>query len=104
MPDKQLHEWWVLVMTGFFSVYCGWLSYLLKVQEGKQFIWREFFLHGAISAVSGLVCYEILAYQGFPAELCGSLAGVAGWGGTRAIRLAEVVIQKRLGVDREDLK
>ena len=57
-------------MTGFFSVFCGWLSYLLKVQE----------------------------------ELCGILAGVAGWGGTRAIRLAEVVIQKRLGVDGEDLK
>ena len=95
-------------MTGFFSVFCGWLSYLLKVQEGKQFIWREFFLHGAISAVSGLVCYEILAYQGFPAALFGTLdgclAGVAGWGGTRAIRLAEVVIQKRLGVDGEDLK
>lgn len=104
MPEKHIHEWGVLVMTGFFSGFCGWLSYLLKVQEGKPFVWAEFLLHGAISAVSGLVCFEVLVYQGFPAELCGSLAGVAGWGGTRAIRLAEVVIQKRLGVDREDLK
>ncbi|WP_417217015.1 phage holin family protein [Sutterella wadsworthensis] len=76
----------------------------MKVQEGKAFTWREFLLHGAISAVCGLISYEVLFYEGFPPQLCGALSGMAGWGGTRVIRLLEVVLQKRLGLDKEDLK
>ena len=52
----------------------------------------------------GLICYEVLFYEGFPPQLCGALSGMAGWGGTRVIRLLEVVLQKRLGLDKEDLK
>lgn len=87
-----------------FAALCGWLSYLLKVQEGQKFSFKEFLLHGAISAVCGLISYEILSYEGFPSNLCGALAGMAGWGGTRLIRLLEIVLEKRLGVTKEDLK
>ena len=104
MPYRDLSDWQVLASAGSFAAICGWLSYLLKVQEGKRFYWREFFLHGAISAVCGLISYEILAYEGFPPQLSGAISGLAGWGGTRAIRLVELVIQKRLGVDKEDMK
>lgn len=104
MPYRNLSEVQILAAAGSFATVCGWLSYLLKVQEGKSFLWREFFLHGAISAVCGLISYEVLAYEGFPPQLCGAISGLAGWGGTRAIRLAELVIQKRLGVDKEDMK
>lgn len=51
-----------------------------------------------------LISYEVLFYEGFPPQLCGALSGMAGWGGTRVIRLLEVVLQKRLGLDKEDLK
>lgn len=104
MPYRDLSEGQILSAAVGFAAICGWLSYLLKVQEGKAFSWREFFLHGAISAVCGLISYEILSYEGFPPQLCGALSGLAGWGGTRAIRLAGIVARKRLGIDEEDLK
>lgn len=99
MPFKNLNEFQMLGIAGSFAGLCGWLSYLLKVQEGKAFTWREFLLHGAISAVCGLISYEIS-----PPQLCGALSGLAGWGGARVLRIIEVVITKRLGVSKEDLK
>ena len=92
-----------LVASGFFAAICGWLSYLLKVQEGKSFTFREFLLHGAISAVCGLISYELLSYEGLPSNLCGALSGMAGWGGTRLIRLLELLLTKKLGVSRDEL-
>lgn len=103
MPYRDLSDGQILAAAGGFATICGWLSYLLKVQEGKAFTWREFLLHGAISAVCGLISYEVLFYEGFPPNLCGALAGMAGWGGTRLIRLLEIVFEKRLGVTKEDL-
>lgn len=105
MLEKEvITESQALAASGGFAAICGWLSYLLKVQEGQPFSFREFLLHGAISAVCGLISYEVLFYEGFPPNLCGALSGMAGWGGTRVIRLLEVVLQKRLGLDKEDLK
>ena len=75
MTYRDLSDGQILAAAGGFATICGWLSYLLKVQEGKAFLWREFFLHGAISAVCGLISYEILAYEGFPPQLCGALSG-----------------------------
>ena len=57
-----------------------------------------------ISAMCGLISYEILSYEGFPQELCGALSGLAGWGGTRLIRVLEIVINKKIGINKEDLK
>lgn len=104
MPFKNLNEFQMLGIAGSFAGLCGWLSYLLKVQEGKAFTWREFLLHGAISAVCGLISYEIFVYESLPPQLCGALSGLAGWGGTRVLRIIEVVITKLLGVSKEDLK
>lgn len=104
MPYRDLTDGQILAAAGSFATICGWLSYLLKVQEGKVFSWREFFLHGAISAMCGLISYEILAYEGFTPQLCGALSGLAGWGGTRVLRLIEIVVTKKAGVDKEDLK
>ena len=103
MPYRDLSDGQILAAAGGFATICGWLSYLLKVQEGKAFTWREFLLHGAISAVCGLICYEVLFYEGFPPQLCGAWSCMVGGGGTLVIRLREVVLQKRLGLDKEDL-
>ena len=104
MPEKEvITEAQALAASGTFASICGWLNYLLTVQEGKVFSWREFLLHGAISAVCGLISYEVLFYVFFPPQLCGALSGMAGWGGTRLIRLLEIVLEKRLGVTKEDL-
>lgn len=65
MPYRDLSDGQILAAAGGFAMICGWLSYLLKVQEGKAFTWREFLLHGAISAVCGLISYEVLFTKGF---------------------------------------
>lgn len=104
IEKEMITETQALAASGGFAALCGWLSYLLKVQEGKPFSFREFLLHGAISAVCGLICYELFTYEGFPPNLCGALAGMAGWGGTRLIRLLELILIKRAGVSSEELK
>lgn len=96
-------DWNAVGMASGFGGICGWLSYLLKVEEGKKFSFKEFILHGAISAVCGLICFELLRFEGLPAELCGSLSGVAGWGGTRLIRLVEILIRRRAQVSKAEL-
>ena len=112
MPLKSLPEGAIVAICGAFAGSCGSLSYLLKVEEGKPFSWREFALHTTISAVFGLIAYEILSYESFPPQVAGALCGVAGWGGTRLIRIIEIIlpriaaaiISKKLGISKEDLK
>ncbi len=112
MPLKSLPEGAIVAICGAFAGFCGSLSYLLKVEEGKPFSWREFALHTTISAVFGLIAYEILSYESFPPQVAGALCGVAGWGGTRLIRIIEIIlpriaaaiISKKLGISKEDLK
>lgn len=99
MPEKQFGPLQTLLMTVGFSGLCGWLSYLLKVQEGKPFKWGELFLHGAVSAAAGLVCFELLAYAEFPERLCSALSGVAGWGGTRFFKLLWLFGSRKTGLD-----
>lgn len=104
MPYRNWSHTEILGAVSGFSALCGSLHYLLKVEEGKPFSWRELALHGMISAMCGLISYEILSYEGFPQELCGALSGLAGWGGTRLIRVLEIVINKKLGINKDDLK
>lgn len=104
MPYKDLSEGAIALISGGFAGVCGALSYLLKIEEGKPFGMWEFLLHTTISAVFGLIAYELLTYQQFPPQVAGALCGVAGWGGTRLIRIFEVLLQKRLGITKEDLK
>lgn len=112
MPLKSLSDGQILGICGAFAGFCGSLSYLLKVEEGKPFSWREFVLHTTISGVFGLIAYEVLSYEDFPPQVAGALCGVAGWGGTRLIRIVEILlpkfaaalIRKKLGLDKEDLK
>lgn len=101
MPFKEFSDLQALVASTGFAGVCGWLNYLLSVQEGRSFSLREMLLHCAISAMCGLISYELLAFEGLPPGVCGALSGMAGWGGTRLIRLIEIAVAKRLR--KEDL-
>lgn len=90
-------------ICGLFAGFCGSLSYFLKVEEGHPFKWSEFVLHVVISAVFGLMTYEVLSYYGMPPQVAGACCGMAGWMGTRLARIIEIVIRKRLGVSKEEL-
>lgn len=105
MPEKEvITETQALAASGGFAALCGWLNYLLLIEEGREFSWGGMFLHCAISAVCGLISYEILTYEGFPPGFCGALSGLAGWGGTRVLRLIEIVVTKRTGIKKDDLE
>ena len=105
MPEKEvINELQAMAASTGFAGWCGLLKYLAMVQEGRLFTWRDFFLNGLISAACGAICYEVMVYEGFPHGLCGALSGMAGWGGTQLLKLIEVVVRKRLGVTKEDLK
>lgn len=86
-----------LAIAGGFGGLCGFLSYLLKVEEGKPFKWSELALHTTISAVCGLAAFTLLdELAGFSPSVCGTFSGVAGWMGTRLIRIVEVRVEKKL--------
>lgn len=93
-----------LIISGLFAGLCGALSYLLKVEENRKFVWSEFILHTIISAVFGLIAFEILIFEGFPPELCGALCGMAGWFGTRIVKIIEIMIRKKLGITKREWK
>ena len=100
---QQLNELQVAGICALFAGLCSSLSYLLKVEEGHPFKWREFALHITISSVFGLMTFEVLDYYGFPPQVAGALCGAAGWMGTRLIRILEIVVRKKLGVTKEEL-
>lgn len=95
---EHLREVWAnLAVSCIFAAVCGSLSYLLKVEEGKQFKWTEFVLHTVISAVCGLITYTTLRnLAGFDPDVCGAFCGIAGWMGTRLLRVIEIRVQKNI--------
>lgn len=86
----------LMVAFGFAGL-CGGLNYLLKVEEGKEFSWTELILHTVISGVCGLGTFVILRHlAGFEPDVCGAFCGVAGWMGTRLLRIIECRFTKRM--------
>ena len=106
MPDliRNLTHSDYLILGGGFAGLSGGVSYLLKNVEGKPFKWSEFFLHVLASMIFGLIAFEFASFEGVPDELCGAIAGCAGWLGTRIARIAEVLLLKRLGLQRKELE
>ena len=104
MNDHILEELQILGCAGGFAGIGGMLHYLLKVQEGKKFSWRELFLYACISSFAGLIAYEILSYCAVPPEVAGALCGLCGWSSTRLLRLVELVAYQRANVKREDVE
>lgn len=89
------------LFTGFASL-TGGLSYFVQVQEGKKFSCLGFLVHFCVSAVAGFITYLILHYMSTPPDLSGALCGIAGWMGTRMMRIFELLIYRRYGVDPKD--
>lgn len=105
MPErmKTMTDLMMLGLSTGLAAICGFLSYLVKVNEGKKFSWFELFLHIACSAVFGLISYEIFAYEGCPAPFAGALSGICGWLGTRVARIGEILICRKLDIKPEEL-
>ena len=90
----------LLIVSGFAGL-CGSLSYLQKVVEGKKFKWTELVLHGLISAMCGVITYQLLSAYGIGHEAAGALCGLSGWMGTRFMRILELLVTRKLGVESE---
>ena len=90
-----------LATAGIFGAAGGGLSYWLKSLERKAFSWGELIAHTLSSAMFGVIAVQL--GQGFHVDpsFLGALAGIAGWMGTRCVRIAELVIRQKLGVKDE---
>ena len=95
----QLRDALTAILYVFFATLAGALSFLAQVQEGKKFLWGEFFLHCSISAMAGYITFQLMVYTGLPESVSGALCGIAGWMGTRLMKILEYVFLRRLGVD-----
>lgn len=106
MPDllKNLSHSDYLFISGGFAGVAGGVSYWLKSVEGKPFKWSEFFVHVLASMIFGLIAFEFASFEGVPDEFCGAIAGASGWMGTRVARIVEVLICKKLGISKDELK
>lgn len=74
--------------------------YWQAVQSGGRFVWAEFFISVATSALMGLlICMAAHSY-GLGYELAGALAGVGGFLGKEGVALMRTVIEKKLGIEK----
>ena len=85
MPNHLTHFEQLGIASTFAGV-CGALSYALDVRQGKAFSWIDLAINILVSAVCGLIAFEILEYEGFLPQLAGALCGMAGFVGTTLVR------------------
>lgn len=95
---EQLQDYIAVIVSGLFASVCGALSYFLKVEEGHMFRITEFVVHVLISGASGLITYLLLQSLGMAPNFCAALSGIAGWMGTNAMKMLEILFIKRLGM------
>ena len=90
-----------IVGAALFGGAGGALNAWLKSIEQKRFSFGEFVAHTLSSAMFGVMAFQI--GQGFHLDpsFLGALSGIAGWMGTRCVRIAELFIRQRLGI-KED--
>lgn len=103
LTPEQIEEVRHICVSASFAAVGGALSYLLKRKEGEKFKLTEFILHLGSSAFAGIIAYHIIHYTGLPPEPSGALCGIAGWLGTRVMRIFEIYFANRLGVDKKTL-
>lgn len=105
MPDRfDLSPWQYLLTGGGFAAICGALSYLAKVVKGEPFRWVRFVLSVATSFCMGLICFEVLAFEGASNDLAGACCGVAGFAGGHVVYIFEAALLKKLGMTREEVE
>ncbi len=103
VTPEQWSEIRDVALCSTFAAVSGALSYLVKVREGQMFKWGEFFLHFAVSALAGIVAYHVLHYLNVPVDLAGALCGIAGWSGTRLMRVLEIIMLMRVSGGKDDV-
>lgn len=103
MPDRfDLTPWQYLLTGGGFAAICGGLSYVAKVVKGEPFRWLKFALSVATSFCMGLICFEILAFEGVSNDLAGACCGVAGFSGGHIVYIFEAAILKKMGMTKAE--
>lgn len=103
LKPEQIDEILNIFICGLFAAIGGGLSYLDGVRKGKMFRVAEFLLQLAISAMAGVITYQITQFFGAPVNLSGALCGAAGWFGTLAMQVIKYLFLKRLGIDKKTL-
>jgi len=64
-------------------------SYSFKVLNGEAFSWRTLLLQLFVSIFAGSTMVLIALHYGWPSEVMGGVAGMAGWSGASLIKALE---------------
>lgn len=102
--EQQITNWQEWMIVAGFAACGGGLHYGLKVKEGRKFVFWELCLHMGISAFAGLISFSGLTHFGADPTFAGSLSGVAGWMGTRFLRIGELLVYRKTETNKEDVE
>jgi hypothetical protein len=95
--DSLLHEVASYVYVGLWAVLGGVAAYINKIKRGKyRFSFSEFVGEIVISAFVGVTTFLFMQSWGIDPHLQAALVGISGHMGSRAIFLAEKIIESRV--------
>lgn len=92
MPEKDPQNYSLLAYLAFggLSVWGGLVTYIQTVKrEGRQFRWFEALLQIVVSGFAGMLTMLLCWYFSAPLPLCGFMAGMSGYMGSKALDLYE---------------
>ena len=99
--NLEMDSYREIVGAALFGGAGGALNAWLKAIEQKRFSVVEFLAHTSSSAMFGVMAYQVGAGFHLDPSFLGALSGIAGWMGTRCVRIAELFIKQKLGVKDE---
>lgn len=86
MPEKELIQYWLPVITALWG---GTVGYLRQVQKGRAFKIAAMVLHLSISGFSGMMFWLVSVEYGLSGPMSAIVTGMAGYMGGEAIKLLE---------------
>ena len=102
---QELTQWQIACIAAAFASICGGIKYLLRVEEGRIFRWPELAVHTVFSFIVGGVSFEFVTYYStIPPDVCGGIAGAAGFYATEITRILKLIVCRKLNVKPEDIE
>lgn len=102
MNDTDLTAWWFKAFAyAAFSSLGGVLGHLMRsLDKPGKISWGRCIVEGIAAGFVGLLVLLMCQAMDLSEQWTGVIVGVSGWlGASATIRMLEIVIRKRLGVD-----
>lgn len=104
MNDTDVFAWWLKAFAyAAFSSLGGALGHLMRSIDKKERItWGRCIVESVAAGFVGLLVLLMCEAMGVGAQWTGVIVGVSGWlGASATIRMLEVAMRKRLGLEQQ---